>query len=133
MERLRQQLEIAGKALDSLKAAAALLLAPIEKRDISVMRFIYTTEAIWKAAQLFLREVEGRTANSPKSAVRASFEVGLLDAAQAETALEMADDRNLAVHTYNEPLAEALAARLPAHAAVLDAWLAAMRSRTAGP
>ena len=40
----------------------------------------------------------------------------------ASAALEMADDRNLVVQTYNEPLAVALAARLPAHTFLLRRW-----------
>lgn len=35
----------------------------------------------------------------------------------------MVDDRNLAAHTYDEKLADALVARLPGHATVLRAWL----------
>lgn len=129
MERLRQQLETAHRALASLGAVPGLALPSVEARDIAIMRFIYTSEAVWKAAQLFLAEIEGRTANSPKAAVRASFEVGLLTAEQAEGALAMADDRNLAVHTYNEPLAEALGARVPHHGDILAAWLKAMAQR----
>jgi hypothetical protein len=49
--------------------------------------------------------------------------------AQAEQALAMADDRNLAAHTYNEGLAEAIFKRLPGHRAVLEAWLTAMKGR----
>lgn len=51
-----------------------------------------------------------------------------LDAAQTRHALEMADDRNLTVHTYNEPLALALVTRLPAHVALLRQWLDGLAS-----
>ena len=102
-------------------------LDPIDRRDVGIMRFIYTFEAVWKATRLFLDLVEGRDENAPKSCIRAAFEVGLLTAAEAEAALAMTDDRNFTVHTYNERLAEALFARIPGHIEVLGGWLEAMR------
>ena len=56
------------------------------------------------------------------------MQVGLLDEEQARTALQMADDRNLTVHTYNESLAEKMYSRLPGYATVVDRWLHAMES-----
>jgi hypothetical protein len=56
--------------------------------------------------------VEGVEAGSPKSAIRACHEAGLLQSAQAEQAL-----------------AEAIFKRLPGHLATLDAWLGAMQNR----
>ncbi len=53
----------------------------------------------------------------------------MLQPAQAEQALAMADDRNLTAHTYNEGLAEAIFKRLPGHLATLEAWLGAMQNR----
>ena len=64
---------------------------------------------------------------SPKSVMRGSGEVGLLGEQQVELALAMADDRNLTVHTYNEPLAEEIFKRLPAYAKLMDKWLKAMK------
>ena len=60
---------------------------------------------------------------APKQVIRACLEVGILDATQASHALELADDRNLTAHTYNEPLARALVSRLGRHAVLLREWL----------
>jgi hypothetical protein len=79
-----------------------------------------------------LRELAVRTAPSTierDSAIRACHEAGLLQSAQAEQALAMADDRNLTAHTYNEGLAEAIFKRLPGHLATLEVWLGAMQNR----
>ena len=76
--------------------------------------------------------VEGIEAGSPKSAIRACHEAGLLSAAHAEQALAMADDRNLTSHTYNEGLAEAIFKRLSGHLAVLEAWLTGMTAGLQG-
>lgn len=43
-------------------------------------------------------------AASPKSMLRYCREIGILSDEEA-TVLQMADDRNLSVHTHNEPLA----------------------------
>jgi len=60
---------------------------------------------------------------SPKPVIRACFQSGLLDESEAERALKMVEDRNLAAHTYDEKLADALASRLPSHAGLVRAWL----------
>ncbi|MCA1899822.1 MAG: nucleotidyltransferase substrate binding protein [Chloroflexi bacterium] len=62
-------------------------------------------EATWKAAQNFLSEAEGLIVNSPKSAVRACWQAGLLNEENAQIALQMRETRNLTVLTYNETLA----------------------------
>ena len=129
MERLKQRLESASRAYDTLRAVAALDLPDRERRDVAIMRFIYTFEAVWKLAQAYLREHEGIEAASPKSCVRSSFDLALLSAEDTESALVMADDRNLAVHIYIELLAEAIRSRMSGHVAVLGTWLDAIRER----
>ena len=70
--------------------------------------------------------IEGLAVGSPKSAVRASLQVGLLDEESARHALDLVDDRNETSHTYNEALAVAIFARIPGHALLLRAWLDAV-------
>lgn len=100
-------------------------------RDASIQRFEFTFEAVWKAAQLYLATVESLESGSPKSAIRACHRVGLLGDEQARTALRMADDRNLTVHTYNEDLAEEIYHRILTYAPLIDHWMEAMRQRIA--
>ena len=101
------------------------------ERDAAIQRFEYSVEATWKAAQRFLNVMEGIEVGSPKAAVRACRESGLLSLDQAETALTMVDDRNLTAHTYNESLAAAIFRHLPRHLETLEAWLAAITDRVA--
>jgi nucleotidyltransferase substrate binding protein (TIGR01987 family) len=100
------------------------------ERDAAIQRFEFSFEAAWKVAQLFLPEREGLEAPSPKAAIRASLQVGLLSEPDARLALAMADDRNLSVHTYNEELAQRLFADLDGYAGLIGRWIAAME-RTA--
>lgn len=129
MERLRQRLEAAQQALSTLNELAPLEAPTRIERDAAIQRFEYSVEAVWKVAQLYLKQVEGLDANSPKAVIRASAGVGLLEEPQARLALAMADDRNLTSHTYNEKLAIVLFARLHGYAGLMDAWLNAIAAR----
>jgi nucleotidyltransferase substrate binding protein (TIGR01987 family) len=129
VDRLRQRLSVAGQAAATLRELAVRPAPTKIERDAAIQRFEYTFEATWKAAQRFLRVVEGVEAGSPKSVIRACHEAGLLQTVQAEQALAMADDRNLTAHTYNEGLAEAIFQRLLRHLVTLEAWLGAMQNQ----
>ena len=128
MERLSERLAEAEAALTSLGELAHRPARSVVERDAAIMRFTYTFEAVWKAAQRYLYEHEGLDIGSPKQAIRASRRTGLLTDEQSEAALGMADDRNLVVHVYREAVARDLESRLHAHTVTLAAWVAAMRT-----
>lgn len=129
MDRLRQRLKLAARALATLQELAGLERPSAVERDAALQRFEYTYEAVWKASQRYLLLREGMDLGSPKACIRAARDVELFSDAETERALAMADDRNLTVHTYNEALADAIFARLPRHAAALEAWFKAMSQR----
>ena len=128
MERLNQRIRTARDALATLSEVLVVEKSEIA-RDAAIKRFEYTFEVMWKAAQRFLRQVEGVEEGSPKSVIRASFRIALLDQDQARLAMEMATDRNLTVHTYNEQLAEQIYSRLPGYAKLMENWLDEMGKR----
>jgi len=130
MERLTERLQIARKALASLRDALAEPARELT-RDASIQRFQYTHEAVWKAAQLYLRNRENLELASPMAVIRACFQSGILSEEQSRLAVDMARDRNLTVHTYNEELAVRIYSHLPSYALLMDNWLTAMES--AGP
>lgn len=132
MAGLTDRIAIAERALASLREIDIRPGSSPRDRDAAIIRFIYTFESVWKATQRFLSEREGLDARTPKSVIRGAFEAALLTAGQTEQALIAANDRNLAVHTYNETLAIQLLARLPGHVAVLAELLSAMRERVGG-
>lgn len=74
--------------------------------------------------------IEGIDTASPKGVVRSCREVGLLDDSEAIMALKMADDRNLTVHTYNEPLAVEIYSRLKDYCLLIEKWLTEMKKRS---
>jgi nucleotidyltransferase substrate binding protein (TIGR01987 family) len=129
MERIRERMQVARKALGTLRELTDKSNVSAVERDAAIQRFEYTFEAIWKTTQIFLNEMEGITANSPKSAVRASWQAGLLDEKNAELALRMCDARNITVHTYNEQLAISVYHQIREYAGVLGIWLSAIEKR----
>ena len=128
MERLYERLNTAEKALMRFAEAMAVINPNDLERDATIQRFEFTFEALWKAAKLFLLVHEGIDAASPKSVIRACRESGILTEQEAGQALIMADDRNLTVHMYNEPLAVEIYSRLRVHYPVMCQWLAAMKA-----
>ena len=122
MEKLRQKLNVSARALVTLDEAMALDLAAADKRDIAIMRFIYTFEALWRSLQRYLAIVEGVDTGTPKASLRGARDAGLLSDEQTEAALAMVDDRNRTVHIYNEKLAKEIFGRLPGHIAVLHSF-----------
>ena len=129
MERLKERLVVAQRALSTLQELIDLGQPSPVERDAAIQRFEYTCEAVWKAAQRYLLAVEGVSVGSPKSSLRACRDVGLLSDDQTTTGLEMIDDRNLTVHTYNETVAEDIYHNLPQYADLFAAWLVAMEER----
>ena len=129
MERLRERIEIAKKALKSFEESV-LPQAPNQiERDGAIQRFEYTVEAVWKAAQRYLQMIEGLNEGSPKGAIRRLREVGILNENLASQALAMIDDRNLTVHTYNEALADQIYLRLRGYVSLMQLWLSQMEKR----
>ncbi len=132
MGRLTERLTVARRALATLCELPLGGVPTNVERDAAIQRFEYSFEAVWKTGQQFLRENEGIDPGSPKGTVRAALQVGLLDEADARTALEMVDDRNLTVHTYNQALAERIFARLQGYAATMGHLLDAIEERGPG-
>ena len=99
------------KSLDRLKE---ILQAEktVATRDSAIKRFEFTTELAWKLIQLFLRE-QKIICRSPKECLREAYAFGLI--ARDERWLQMIDDRNITVHTYNETTADEVYFRLPVY------------------
>jgi len=95
----------------------------IANRDASIQRFEYTTEAVWKCLQTYLKEKEGIECYSPKSCFREAKSVGLLDETLTVLALQMIDDRNMTSHAYHEEVAENIFKRLPDYSKLFEKLL----------
>jgi hypothetical protein len=79
VDRLTQRLNLAQKALSSLKEALAMPKSAVV-RDACIQRFEHTFEAVWKAGQLFLKDRDGLELASPKGVLQGCGEAGLVAA-----------------------------------------------------
>lgn len=132
MERLKERLETAKKALNKLRELVIKDEINEIERDALIQRFEFTFEIMWKCGKDYLRVVEGLDIASPKGVIRHCREIGLFDEEQTEQALRMADDRNLTTHTYDEAFALEMAGRVVKYEGLLWYWyekMVAMRGK----
>ena len=131
MARLDRRLAEAEAALATFDEAVATASQSLIERDSAILRMIYTFEALWKSCQQLLADREDTEVASPNTAIRAARRLGWLSNADAEAAIKIGRDRNLAVHMYRGQIGEEIAERLVDHAAVLRRWLDALQKRAA--
>jgi len=87
-----------------------LLERTIIHRDAAIQRFEFTVELAWKCLQTFLKR-KGILCRSPKDCLREAFKYGLLQ--DDPRWIQVIEERNLTVHTYNEGVAQEIYDRLP--------------------
>ena len=131
MERLDRGLAEAAAALATLDELAGKNERTLVERDSAVLRLIYLYEAIWKACQKVLAAMENVSAASPNATVRAARALVWLSDDDAEAAIKLGEERNLAVHMYRDQVGQQIEGRLAAHAALLLRWLEALQRRAA--
>jgi len=118
MEYFNKKFKSAEKAVATLEDALNAKYS-VYVRDSAIQRFEYTTEALWKCLQIYLKEYEGIISASPKACMREAKKLGILNDEEAKLAIEMIDDRNLTSHTYHEEIAERLFKHLPKYAELM--------------
>ncbi|MCF0139289.1 MAG: nucleotidyltransferase substrate binding protein [Acidaminococcus fermentans] len=123
MEKIQERINTAQRALTKLHELAVKPDLSDVERDALIQRFEFSFELLWKCAKEYLYVVEGIDAASPKKVIRCYRELGLLDDEQTREALQMADDRNLTTHTYDETFAQAVVERIRRYAPLLQLWL----------
>ena len=89
-------------ALENLDEALAGPANVKAYRDSTILSFTFVYELAWNSMKLGLAEV-GIDARNPKAAFQHAFQQRWIDNEQFW--LDMLEDRNLVVHTYNEDLA----------------------------
>jgi uncharacterized protein YutE (UPF0331/DUF86 family) len=129
--RLATRLAEAEAALATLDEAVGRKPRSLMERDSAILRLIYTFEAVWKACQQLLAEREDIEVASPNTSIRAARRLGWLSDEDAEAAMKIGRDRNLAVHMYRGEIGADIDERLSGHAVVLRRWLEALQKQSA--
>ncbi|WP_366921537.1 nucleotidyltransferase substrate binding protein [Metallumcola ferriviriculae] len=89
-EQLALRLKTLEKALSSLEEALSQPYS-VFIRDATIQRFEYTFELSWKLLRR-VAKIEGREANSPRQAIRVTYETGIIK--DIDLWFEMLEDRN---------------------------------------
>ena len=114
MERIDRRLAEAAAALATLDELAGKAKRTLVERDSAVLRLIYSFEAVWKACQKMLAALENVSAASPNATIRAARALGWLSDEDAEAAIKLGEERNLAVHMYRDQVGQQIEAHLAA-------------------
>lgn len=81
------------------------------ERDGLIKRFELTFETCWKALKVYILETGLQKVASPKETFKSALQLNLIENENLWN--EIIKFRNLAVHTYNKSLAEAVVHELP--------------------
>lgn len=132
MQQLDQQFKITQQTFAAFNEALAMPFNNIV-RDASIKRFEFTSEAVWKLAQLYLREREGLEFNSPKMVFRGLFQTSILNEAQTQLTLEMIDERSLSMQSYNEALAQKIYPHMQKYRDVMETIITSIAAKINSP
>jgi len=79
--------------------------------DATIQRFEFTYELMWKTLKIFLEDIHGIRAVSPRLVFKEAYALSIIE--QEDIFLEMIQSRNLLSHTYNEEQAEQIYKKSP--------------------
>lgn len=82
----------------------------VANRDSAIKRFELTFELAWKTLKMHVG-AQGIVCRSPRECLKEAFTLGIVR--DNPLWVQMIQDRNASVHTYNEKLAEEIYGRLP--------------------
>lgn len=122
------------RALDGLAGAIAIDAAayPEFVRDVidsgRIQKFEYCVELFWKHVRSSLLAEGLDVPGSPKAAIKAGLERGVVIESEYQPALDMLADRNTCSHVYRQSMLPAILARLPAHCALMQAVAARLNA-----
>lgn len=129
MEKLYERLQSANQNLKSLQEIVEIENPSSIERDAGIQRFKYCFEASRKAGKQYLYDIQGIDIGSPKGVMRSFREVGVFFENETILSLQMVNDRNLTVHTYNEELAIEIFGNIPKYYKLLKDWIERLNSK----
>ena len=98
-DKYSRNIENLGKALAQFSKALAEPESAIV-RDVSIQRFEFTYELLWKTVKSFLEDFHGVRAVSPRQVFKEAFATDIID--NEDIFLEMLESRNALAHTCSE-------------------------------
>ena len=98
-DKYNRNLKSFEKALLQLSDALEESESPIV-RDACLQRFEFSYELLWKTLKVFLEDIHGLRAVSPRQVFKEAFALSIIG--EEVTFVEMIESRNTLSHTYNE-------------------------------
>ncbi len=86
--------------------------------DATIQRFEFTYELMWKTMKIFLEDMHGIRAVSPRQVFKEAYALSFMES--DEIFLEMLHSRNLLSHTYNEELANDIYKKCPSYLSAMQ-------------
>ncbi len=105
------------KSLTNLKKAVNRFAEALQEpessivMDATIQRFEFTYELMWKTLKIFLEDIHGIRAASPRLVFKEAYALSIIE--QEDIFLEMIKSRNLLSHTYNEKQAADIYKKCP--------------------
>ena len=97
-------------------------------RDACLQRFEFCYELLWKTLKIFLEEVHGVRAVSPRQVFKEAFALSIID--EELTFVEMIESRNTLSHTYNEEQAAKIYVKCADYLKVMNSVLAQLNKQS---
>ena len=115
------------KALIQLGKALEEVESPIV-RDACLQRFEFSYELLWKTLKIFLEDIHGVRAVSPRQVFKEAFALSLIE--KEETFVEMIESRNTLSHTYSEEQAMKIYERCTDYLSVMHSVFAQLNKQS---
>ncbi len=116
--RLKYKLVQLNEAVTNFEDSLSLELSEFSEIAVDsiksgqVQKFEFCTELLWKTLKIYLFEINGIDAKSPKMVIKEYFNLGLCSYKEYETIMEMLDDRNILSHIYKKEQFESIYNRI---------------------
>ena len=126
-DKYNRNLKSLEKALLQLSDALEQSESPIV-RDACLQRFEFSYELLWKTLKVFLEEIHGVRAVSPRQVFKEAIALTLIE--KEQIFIEMIESRNTLSHTYNEKQAMKIYTKCSDYLSVMKSVLAQLNKQT---
>lgn len=106
--RLKYKLTQLADALINFEASLSIDTNEFEPTLVDIIKsgriqkFEFCTELLWKTLKIYLFEINGIDARSPKTVIKEAYNLGLMPQNEYERMMVAIDDRNRISHIYNQ-------------------------------
>jgi len=126
-DKYNRNLKSFEKALLQLGDALEESESPIV-RDACLQRFEFSYELLWKTLKIFLEEIHGVRAVSPRQVFKEAIALSIID--EELTFVEMIESRNTLSHTCNEEQAAKIYVKRAAYLEAMNSVLAQLNKQS---